>query len=32
MDLVIEYLEKNNIDILQTGVDDDKGADPSVRE
>ena len=27
MDLVIEYLEKNNIDILQTGVDDENGAD-----
>ena len=27
MDLVIEYLEKNNIDILQTGVEDEDGAD-----
>ena len=27
MDLVIEYLEKNNIDILQTGVYDEDGTD-----
>ena len=27
MDLVLEYLEKNNIDILQTGVDDENAAD-----
>lgn len=27
MDLVIEYLEKNNIDILQAGVDDEDAAD-----